>query len=63
MLYKINEDVVYRREMDNLLMLSPITKKMFIFNKEVSDSIDYDNNTINYSNENIINLLKREEII
>lgn len=63
MLYKINEDVVYRREMDNVLMLTPETKKMLIFNKNVADSIDYTNNTINYNNDNIINVLKREGII
>ncbi len=63
MLYKINDDVMYRREMDNVLMLSPKTKKMLIFNKNVADSIDYNNNTISYNNDNIINVLKREEII
>lgn len=63
MLYKINEHVVYRREMDNVLMLTPETKKMLIFNKNVADSIDYTNNTINYNNDNIINVLKREGII
>ena len=63
MLYKINEDVVYRRELDNVLMLTPETKKMLIFNKNVADSIDYTNNTINYNNDNIINVLKREGII
>ena len=63
MLYKINEDVVYRREMDNVLMLTPETKKRLIFNKNVADSIDYTNNTINYNNDNIINVLKREGII
>ena len=63
MLYKINDDVMYRREMDNVLMLSPKTKKMLIFNKNVADSIDYNNNTISYDNDNIINVLKREEII
>ena len=63
MLYKINDDVMYRREMDNVLMLSPKTKKMLIFNKNVADSIDYKNNIISYDNDNIINVLKREEII
>ena len=35
MLYKINDNVIYRREMDNVLMLSPKTKKLFIFKKEL----------------------------
>lgn len=63
MLYKINDDVVYREEMDNLLMLSPTTKKLLIFNKNVANSIDYNNNTIDYNNDEIINVLKREGII
>ena len=41
MLYKINDNVIYRREMDNVLMLSPKTKKLFIFKKDVAESIDY----------------------
>lgn len=63
MLYKINDGVIYRREMDNLLILSPKTKKMLIFSKNVADSINYNNNTISYNNDSIINVLKREEII
>ena len=63
MLYKINDNVIYRREMDNVLMLSPKTKKLFIFRKDVAESIDYNNNTINCNNDKIINVLKREEII
>ena len=56
MLYKINDNVIYRREMDNVLMLSPKTKKLFIFKKDVAE-------TINCNNDKIINVLKREEII
>ena len=63
MLYKINDNVIYRREMDNVLMLSPKTKKLFIFKKDVAECIDYNNNTINCNNDKIINVLKREEII
>ena len=63
MLYKINKDVVFREEMGDLLMLSPKTKKLLIFNKSVANSIDYHNNTIDYNNDEIINILKREEII
>lgn len=63
MLYKINDNVIYRREMDNVLMLSPKTKKLFIFEEKIADSIDYKNNTINCNNDKIIDVLKREEII
>ena len=63
MLYRINDNVIYRREMDNVLMLSPKTKKLFIFKKDIADSIDYNKNTIDCNNEKIINILKSEEII
>lgn len=63
MLYKIKDNVIYRREMDNVLILSPKTKKLFIFRKDIADSIDYNNNTINSNNDKIVNVLKREEII
>ena len=36
MLYKINDNVIYRREMDNVLMLSPKTKKIIHFQKRCS---------------------------
>ena len=49
--------------MDNVLMLSHKKKKLFIFKKDVAESIDYNNNTINCNNDKIINVLKREEII
>lgn len=34
MLYKINDNVIYRREMDNVLMLSPKTKN-YSFSKKM----------------------------
>ena len=52
MLYKINDNVIYRREMDNVLMLSPKTKKLFIFKKDVAESIDYNKMKNIYKGEN-----------
>lgn len=49
--------------MDSLLILSPKTKRLLIFNKDIADSINYNNDTIDCADDNIIDILKKEEII
>lgn len=67
MSYKIKKGVIFRKELGNLIILSPKTKKLFVFKKNFADLVS-DEGVIKSqeANENvlkIISLLKREEII
>ena len=65
--YKIKDNVIFRKEMDNLLVLSPKTKKLFVFKKNfadlVTDNGEIETDEISDNIGRIIDLLKKEEVI
>lgn len=67
MSYQIKENVIFRKELGSLIVLSPKSKKLFVFKGNFSNLVS-DNGLIILNEESesvikIINLLKKEEVI
>lgn len=63
MLYKIRDGIIYRKEMNCLIILSPATGNLLIFNEKVANGLNEVANKFELDNDRIIFYLQKEGII
>jgi radical SAM protein with 4Fe4S-binding SPASM domain len=64
-MYKIKDNILWRNEMNSFMLLHPISKKLLVFPKYISDNISekwFIKKILN-KNENFIDFLKKEELL
>lgn len=61
--YKIKKNIVYRIELGNLIILTPVTKKLIIVNSVVTKNLFSNSFKISSSNKDLINKLILEGVL